>query len=54
LKKVLLTGHSGFLGSHLIEELTKNYQILGISDKKIRNPAIKQIKKDIRKMKLII
>jgi len=51
LKKVLLTGHSGFLGSHLTEELTKNYQILGISDKKIKNPAIKQIKKDIRKIK---
>lgn len=51
LKKVLLTGHSGFLGSHLTKELTKNYQVLGISDKKIKNPDIKQIKKDIRKIK---
>ena len=51
LEKILVTGHTGFLGSHLIESLSKNYQVIGISDKITKNSKIKQIRKDIRKIK---
>ncbi len=34
MKKILITGATGFIGSHLIPELTKNHKIIGISKKK--------------------
>lgn len=52
MKKILVTGHTGFLGSHLVKQLSKKYKILGISNQTPENPLIKQIKKDIRKVKL--
>ena len=51
MKKILVTGHNGFLGSHLTEELSKKYQIIGLSNEKTKNSKIKQINKDIRKVK---
>ena len=37
MKKILITGATGFIGSHLIPELTKNHKITGISKKKIKS-----------------
>jgi len=34
LKKILITGATGFIGNYLIPELTKNHKIIGISKKK--------------------
>jgi len=51
LKKILVTGHNGFLGSHLTEELSKKFEIIGLSNNHTKNSKIKQINKDIRKVK---
>lgn len=51
MKKILVTGHNGFLGSHLTEELSKRFEIIGLSNNQTRNSNIKQIKKDIRIIK---
>ncbi len=37
MKKILITGATGFIGSHLIPELTKNHKIVGISKNKIKS-----------------
>jgi len=37
LKKILITGATGFIGNYLIHELTKNHKIIGISKKKIKS-----------------
>ena len=51
LKKILVTGHDGFIGSHLVTSLQlKNYQVIGISKKINKDLEITQIKKDIRKI----
>ena len=34
MKKILITGATGFIGNYLIPELTKNHKIIGISKKK--------------------
>ena len=34
MKKLLITGATGFIGNYLIPELTKNHKIIGISKKK--------------------
>ena len=53
LKRILITGHDGFLGSHLVNYLSKNYEIVGLSkNKQPRRPDIQQIKSDIRKITL--
>lgn len=53
LKKILITGHDGFVGSHLVNFLSKNYEIIGLSKKKqSQRNDIKQIKTDIRKITL--
>lgn len=52
MKKILVTGYSGFIGYNLVEELLeKKYQVIGISDKKedVRHDII-QIRKDVRKL----
>jgi len=37
LKKILITGATGFIGTHLIPELIKNHKIVGISKNKIKS-----------------
>ena len=55
MKKILLTGVSGYLGSNLLEKINKkNYLILGV-DKKISNHRFKNykfLKSDLRNLKL--
>lgn len=50
-RKILVTGVDGFLGSHLVDLLSKHYQIIGISQhfsKSTNN--FKIIKSDVRKI----
>jgi len=49
LKKILITGHNGFIGSHLVKSLS-NYNLIGISEKINKNNEITQIKKNITKL----
>ena len=37
MKKILITGATGFIGSHLIPELSQNHKIVGISKNKIKS-----------------
>ena len=37
MKKILITGATGFIGTHLIPQLTKNHKIVGISRNKIKS-----------------
>jgi len=37
LEEILITGSTGFIGSYLISELSKNHKILGISKNKIKS-----------------
>ena len=37
MKKILITGATGFIGNYLIHELTKNHKIIGISKNKIKS-----------------
>ena len=48
MKTILVTGHNGFIGSHLTSMLLKKFQIVGLSNKIKPNSSIIQIKKDIR------
>jgi len=51
LKEIIVTGHNGFVGSHLVKFYqSKNYDVAGISKKSEKELKIKQIKKDIRKI----
>lgn len=52
MDNVLVTGHTGFIGSHLIEDLKNNFQITGLSSTKVKELKIKQIKKDISKISI--
>lgn len=49
MKRILIIGHSGFVGSNLIKSLISKYEIIGISKniKKIKNNKIKEIEKDL-------
>ncbi len=51
MKKILVTGYDGFLGSHLTKKLSKRFEIIGLSKNKAKNSKIKQINKDVRKIK---
>ena len=46
MKKILVTGHNGFIGSHLVKLLSKKYEIIGVSSKQTKE-KITQIKKNI-------
>jgi len=37
LKKILITGATGFIGTHLIPQLIKNHKIVGLSKNKIKS-----------------
>ena len=50
LKSLFITGHSGFVGSHLVEQLSKDYQIIGIGKTKLKNKKIRQINLEINKV----
>ena len=50
MKNLLVTGHTGFLGSHLVNALQSKYNIIGVSNKQRKNLRFTQIKKDIRKI----
>ena len=50
MKKILITGYNGFIGTHLVESLKTNYHLVGISEKSTKDRDIYQIKKDIRKI----
>lgn len=51
MKKILVTGHSGFIGSNLTRIL-KNYEIIGISNNILPDMPFLQIKKDVRKINI--
>ena len=53
LKTVLVTGYNGFIGSNLIPELQKKFNIIGISRLKHPSVKIKQIKHDISQVNKI-
>ena len=48
MKRILVTGYTGFIGSHLVDSFKKNYEIFGLSRSNNKNSDIVQIKGDIR------
>jgi UDP-glucose 4-epimerase len=48
MKKILITGNSGYIGSHLCKMLNDEYEIIGLDLKPSQFPVKKQIKHDIR------
>jgi len=51
LKKLLITGHDGFIGTNLVKSLSKKYELFGVSLNKSPQ-KINQIKKNINKLKI--
>ena len=49
MKNIIVTGHDGFLGSHLVPELQKKFNVIGVS-KTGYSQKITQLKKDICKI----
>ena len=37
MKKILITGVTGFIGTHLIPQLIENHKVVGISKNKIKS-----------------
>lgn len=52
LKKILVTGHTGFLGSHLTEYMEPFFSVFGVSDKISDNSKITQIQKEIQNLEI--
>ncbi len=50
MKKILVTGYSGFIGSNLTGKLVKKYEVVGVSNVKNSISSIIRIEKDIRKL----
>lgn len=48
MKKVLITGNSGYIGSHLSKLLDGEYELYGLDLKKPQHPVTKHYKEDIR------
>ena len=48
MKKILITGNSGYIGSHLSKMINDEYEIVGLDLKPPQFPVKKQIKHDIR------
>ena len=49
MKNIIVTGHDGFLGSHLVPELQKKFNVIGVSNTGY-SQKITQLKKDICKI----
>lgn len=49
MKKVLITGNSGYIGSHLTKLLSSEYDVYGLDIKNPQCPVTKHYKEDIRK-----
>lgn len=47
MKKILITGYDGFLGTHLVNSLISKYDIIGLSKKNNDDNRLKHIEKDI-------
>lgn len=47
LETLFVTGHSGFIGSHLVSYLSQHYKIIGMGKTKLKNSKIVQINQDI-------
>lgn len=52
MKKIIITGYNGFVGSHLVDILRDKYKIIGISNTDNFEKNIIKIKKDIRKISI--
>ncbi len=50
MRNILITGHDGFIGTHLVKSLEKEFSIIGISNNFSKTSKIQQIKKDIKKI----
>ena len=48
MKKILITGNSGYIGSHLSKLLDGEYELYGLDLKNPQHPVTKQFKHDIR------
>lgn len=48
---ILITGHNGFIGSHLVEKLGNKYDFIGLSNTSTKS-TIQQIRKDVRNITL--
>ncbi len=48
---MLITGHDGFIGAHLVDKLKKKYNLIGISNHN-SDSSITSIKKDIQKISI--
>ena len=51
MKKLLITGHDGFIGKNLVTALSEKYELFGVSLNKSPQ-KINQIKKNINKLKI--
>lgn len=51
MKKLLITGHNGFIGTNLVESLVGKYELFGVSLNKLPQ-KVNQIKKNINKLKV--
>lgn len=50
LKKILIIGYNGFIGTHLVNSLVSKYDVIGLSKKINDDGRLKHIKKDITKI----
>lgn len=48
MKKILITGNSGYIGSHLSKLLDSEYEVYGLDLKNPQHPVTKHFKHDIR------
>jgi UDP-glucose 4-epimerase len=48
MKKILITGNAGYIGSHLTKLLTDEYEVYGLDLNNPQYPVTKQFKHDIR------
>jgi len=53
MDKILVTGGSGFIGSNVIEELSKSYKVTNFDLKTSKNTEVEQIIGDIRDKELV-
>ncbi len=50
MKKILISGYNGFLGTHLTNSLISKYDVIGLSKKNSKDDRLRHIKKDITKI----